>query len=164
MEGEQNRDGEGSGSSCAASRPETHGHDDHWRQPSPPLHPPQPCGRLLAKMAPDAIFQHRFSREWELDDGIPTVGRIMKGGGWGRLTSCSFWALRPREMGAGISWSLSETLAVFADTLSRMASTISEGQRSVLPPQRRDFILQYVASYWVTFPALLPALRHATPT
>lgn len=43
---------------------ETHGHDHHRRQPSPPLHPPsQLCGHLLARMAPAALFQHRFS--WE---------------------------------------------------------------------------------------------------
>ncbi len=37
-------------------------------------------------------------------------------------------------MGTGISSSLSETLAFFSDSLSRVASMISGGQRSVHPP------------------------------
>lgn len=46
---------------CSRSTTETHGHDDCQRRPSPSLHPPsRPRGRLLAKMAPAAIFQHRF--------------------------------------------------------------------------------------------------------
>lgn len=84
-----------SGSSCASqSTTETHGGGDRQllSPSSSSFSSTARPRRLVAKMAPAAVFQHRFSRERELDDGIRAVGRITRGGGWGRLASWSFFS------------------------------------------------------------------------